>query len=328
LLFFSVLFPFLSLKPLLLMFLDLNIPVDNDDKFAHMQMAALANALVELGYDGCAYNVTLKNKVPKDHVCNIQPLALSATEATGRQLSGSSMLRLQADARGFRQLRRLTVLLEETTHLHTLNPSNPALKQYDVVAVQPSDERTFQQACTGLDVDVISIDFTQRLPYHLKLQHVQQAVERGVYFEICYSPMIKDASCRRNLISNSMSLLRACKRSNVFMSSAASRAFDMRGPYDVMNLGCLFGLHPSSARAVVGHNPAAVLACGFANRKTFRGAASMEFDAVAPPEIQPSQAQGQKRPPASAGSGKGKQSRADSDDFVGLADGSSSDDSD
>ena len=124
------------------MFLDLNIPVDNDDKFAPMQMAALANALLELGYDGCAYNVTLKNKVPKDHVCNIQPLALSSSEALGRQLSGSSLLRLQADARGFRQLRRLTVQLDDMAHVHTLNASNPALKQYDVVAVQPCDERT------------------------------------------------------------------------------------------------------------------------------------------------------------------------------------------
>ena len=312
------------------MFLDLNIPVDNDDKFAHMQMAALANALVELGYDGCAYNVTLKNKVPKDHVCNVQPLALVASEAVGRQLSGSSMLRLQAEARGFRQLRRLTVLLEETTHVHTLSSSNPALKQYDVVAVQPTDERTFQQACTGLDVDVISIDFTQRLPYHLKLQHVQQAVERGVYFEICYSPMIKDASCRRNLISNAMSLLRACKRSNVFMSSAASRAFDLRGPYDVMNLGCLFGLHPSAARAVLGHNPAAVLSCGFANRKTFRGAASIEFDAAPPLELKPSQAkrEREKRAREVPGAGKGKQRREESDDFIGLGGGGSSDDSD
>jgi ribonuclease P/MRP protein subunit RPP1 len=310
------------------MFLDLNIPVDNDDKFAHMQMAALAGTLVELGYDGCAYNVTLKNKVPKDHVCNIQPLALSASEATGRQLSGSSLLRLQAGARGFRQLRRVTVLLEDTTQLHTLSATNPALKQYDVVAVQPCDERTFQQACTGLDVDVISVDFTQRLPYHLKLQHVQQAVERGVYFEICYSPMIKDASCRRNLISNSMALLRACKRSNVFMSSAASRAFDLRGPYDVMNLGCLFGLHPSAARAVVDHNPAAVLSCGFANRKTYRGASSVEFDTVAPPELKPARGKGEKRPLSAAGHRKGKQRREESDGFIGLCAGSASDDSD
>jgi ribonuclease P/MRP protein subunit RPP1 len=309
------------------MFLDLNIPVENDDKFAHMQMAAMANALVELGYDGCAYNVTLKNKVPKDHVCNIHPLALGASDATARQLSGSSLLRLQAEARGFRQLRRLTVLLDDTAHVHTLSASNPALKQYDVVAVRPCDERTFQQACTGLDVDVISIDFTQRLPYHLKLQHVQQAVERGIYFEICYSPMIKDASCRRNLISNSMSLLRACKRSNVFMSSAASRAFDLRGPYDVMNLGCLFGLHPSCARTVVATNPAAVLSCGFANRKTFRGAASIEFDAAPLPELKPLEAKAGKRARAGAGCGKGKQQRGEeSDGFIGLG-GSCSDDS-
>ena len=310
------------------MFLDLNIPVDNDDKFAPMQMAALANALVELGYDGCAYNVTLKNKVPKDHVCNIQPLALSSSEALGRQLSGSSLLRLQADARGFRQLRRLTVVLDDMAHVHTLSASNPALKQYDVVAVQPCDERTFQQACTGLDVDVISIDFTQRLPYHLKLALVQQAVERGVYFEICYSPMIKDSSCRRNLISNSISLLRACKRSKVFLSSAASRAFDLRGPYDVINLGCLFGLHPSAARAVVDHNPSAVLSCGFANRKTFRGAASIEFDAAPPQELKQSEAKSGKRALAAAGSGKCKQRREDSGDFIGMGGTSSSGDSD
>lgn len=310
------------------MFLDLNIPVDNDDKFAPMQMAALANALVELGYDGCAYNVTLKNKVPKDHICNIQPLALSSSEAQGRQLSGSSLLRLQADARGFRQLRRLTVLLDDMAHVHTLSANNPALKQYDVIAVQPCDERTFQQACTSMDVDVISIDFTQRLPYHLKLALVQQAVERGVFFEICYSPMIKDASCRRNLISNSISLLRACKRSNVFMSSAASRAFDLRGPYDVMNLGCLFGLHPSAARAVVDHNPGAVLSCGFANRKTFRGAASIEFDAAAPQELKPSQSKGGKRAPAAAVSGKTKQRREESGDFIGIGGASFSGDSD
>ena len=298
------------------MFLDLNIPVDNDDKFSHMQMAALANTLVELGYDGCAYNVTLKNKVPKDHICNVSPLALAGGEAVGRQLAGSSLLRLQADARGFRQLRRLTVLLEDTTHVHSLSAANPALKQYDIVAVQPSDERTFQQACTGLDVDVISIDFSQRLPYHLKLQHVQQAVERGVYFEICYSPMIKDTSCRRNLISNAMSLLRACKRSNVFMSSAATRAFDLRGPYDIMNLSCLFGLHPSAARAVVAHNPATVLSCGFSSRKTFRGAASIEFDAAPPQDLKPVQAKGGKRSLVATGKAKCKQRRQDSGDCV------------
>ena len=142
--------------------------------------------------------------------------------------------------------------------------------------------------------------------------------------------MIKDASCRRNLISNAMSLLRACKRSNVFMSSAASRAFDLRGPYDVMNLGCLFGLHPSAARAVLGHNPAAVLSCGFANRKTFRGAASIEFDAAPPLELKPSQAkrEREKRAREVPGAGKGKQRREESDDFIGLGGGGSSDDSD
>ena len=50
---------------------------------------------------------------------------------------------LQAEARGFLQLRRLTVLLEDATHVHPLCASNPALKLYDFVAVQPTDERTF-----------------------------------------------------------------------------------------------------------------------------------------------------------------------------------------
>ena len=58
-------------------------------------------------------------------------------------MSGSSMPILQAEARGFLQLRRLTVLLEDATHVHPLCASNPALKLYDFVAVQPTDERTF-----------------------------------------------------------------------------------------------------------------------------------------------------------------------------------------
>ena len=33
-----------------------------------------------------------------------------------------------------------------------------------------------------------------------------KAIERGVHFEICYAPMIRDSTARKNIISNAQSL--------------------------------------------------------------------------------------------------------------------------
>ena len=89
-----------------------------------------------------------------------------------------------------------------------------------------------------------------------------KAIDRGVGFELLYSPAIKDSTMRRYTISNALNLMQVCKGKNVIISSAAERPLEIRGPCDVANLGLLFGLSESDAKAAVSTNCRAVLLHG------------------------------------------------------------------
>ncbi|XP_065920113.1 ribonuclease P protein subunit p30-like isoform X2 [Dysidea avara] len=137
-------------------------------------------------------------------------------------------------------LRRLTILVEDPSLLHVL--ASPAVSQYDIVAIQPNSERTFQQACATLPVDIVTMEMTEQLPFILRRQQIGQAIERGLMFEICYSPAILDANARRYTFSNALNLVRLCKGKNVIVSSKAQQPMELRAPYDVANLCHLFGI--------------------------------------------------------------------------------------
>ncbi|KAF6111171.1 ribonuclease P/MRP subunit p30 [Phyllostomus discolor] len=102
------------------------------------------------------------------------------------------------------------------------------------------------------------------MPYVL-----DQAIDRGVCFELVYSPAIKDSTMRRYTISNALSLMQVCKGKNVIISSAAERPLEIRGPYDIANLGLLFGLSESEAKAAVSTNCRAVLLHGETRKTAF-----------------------------------------------------------
>lgn len=64
------------------------------------------------------------------------------------------------------------------------SPAAGLLSRYDIVAVQPSNEKLFHLCCKELDVDLICFEMTKRLEFALKHSSVGLAVERGIYFEI------------------------------------------------------------------------------------------------------------------------------------------------
>jgi ribonuclease P/MRP protein subunit RPP1 len=74
-----------------------------------------------------------------------------------------------------------------------------------------------------LEVDIITFDFSRKLPFYLKLPPVGVAIERGIFFEICYSPSLRDMSSRRFLVSNALQLVRATKGKNIIISSEVRR---------------------------------------------------------------------------------------------------------
>eukprot|EP00742_Colponemidia_sp_Colp-10_P003196 GILJ01003405.1.p2 GENE.GILJ01003405.1~~GILJ01003405.1.p2 ORF type:complete len:200 (+),score=31.38 GILJ01003405.1:1876-2475(+) len=157
---------------------------------------------------------------------------------------------------------------------YQVGANNPVLQSYDLLALKPSDEKSFAACCSQYECDIICFDLSQRLPFYIKRPPVGQALERGIYFEITYSSALRDVSSRRYLISNTLALLRMTGGKNVILASAARDAMDLRGPYDVINLGSLFGLNPAQSRAAICENARSVAIHG-ETRSTFKAVAEV-----------------------------------------------------
>nr|XP_020472384.1 ribonuclease P protein subunit p30 isoform X2 [Monopterus albus] len=163
---------------------------------------------------------------------------------------------VQGRSRPIRVLNRLTVVMSDASHFR-LNAAE--YRHFDLLAVQPTTEKLFHAACLLYDVDIICISLTEKLPFFFKRAPVNGAVDRGVVFEVSYSAAIRDSTLRRYTFTNAFSLMDTCKGKNVILSSAAEKALELRGPYDVTNLGLLFGLSNGDAKEAISSTCRSVL---------------------------------------------------------------------
>ena len=108
--------------------------------------------------------------------------------------------------------------------------------------------------CKTVEADIISMDICARLPFLLKHKIVSQAKARNMVFEGCYGPALADRESRRYFVSNGVSMVNACKYQHMILSCGSPNHMLVRGPYDVVNMGALFGLDYSSAKHLVSHN--------------------------------------------------------------------------
>mmetsp|Transcript_49823 Transcript_49823/g.125260 ORF Transcript_49823/g.125260 Transcript_49823/m.125260 type:complete len:256 (+) Transcript_49823:99-866(+) len=169
-------------------------------------------------------------------------------------------------------LTRLTVQLHDKAQMHSFATGTKALSAFDVVAVSPATEDFFIRACESLDIDIISLDLSQRISYNFHPKRVQLAISRGIMFEICYAhALATDPNTVRCVISNIVQLVRATKGRNIIFSGSAASVFELRAPLDVANLGVVWGLKPEQAMAAVSENCRLALLHG-ETRRTHRGA--------------------------------------------------------
>uniref|UniRef100_A0A452EEI7 Ribonuclease P protein subunit p30 n=2 Tax=Pecora TaxID=35500 RepID=A0A452EEI7_CAPHI len=166
---------------------------------------------------------------------------------------------LQGKSKPIKILTRLTIIVSDPSHCNVLRATSSRVRLYDIVAVFPKTEKLFHVACTHLDVDLVCITVTEKLPFYFKRPPINVAIDRGVGFELLYSPAIKDSTMRRYTISNALNLMQVCK----------GKPLEIRGPYDVANLGLLFGLSESDAKAAVSTNCRAVLLHGETRKTAF-----------------------------------------------------------
>ncbi len=95
-----------------------------------------------------------------------------------------------------RQFSRITVTVDELSDANSLTSGNEALKPFDIVSICPGNAKVFAFACQTAEIDIISFDFTHRIPYNISKKLLDTAVSRGILFEIVYSPML---TCKLNI---------------------------------------------------------------------------------------------------------------------------------
>ncbi|ORY80411.1 RNase P subunit p30-domain-containing protein [Protomyces lactucae-debilis] len=202
--------------------------------------------LQTLGYASCAVN----------HIFSGKPANLQAPT-----------IPVSKDAR-FKIYSRLTLVLEDTSQNYNLSKT---AKGYDLLAVRPTSEKTLQYACTQMEVDIISIDLSQRLPYYLKHATLGSAISRGLFIEIAYAPSLTDMSSRRQLLSNASAIVRASRGRGLLITSGATQALGLRSPYDIINLATFWGLSQERGREALAENTRRVLKKAETRTSVYKG---------------------------------------------------------
>ncbi|XP_068254009.1 ribonuclease P protein subunit p30 isoform X4 [Nyctibius grandis] len=178
-------------------FADLNVPYGPDKK----PLQSLLEAAAHLGYSAVALNHVIDFKEKKQEI--------------GKPVSPSELFPslpiVQGTSKRIKVLTRLTLVVSDPSHCNLLRSTSANIRLYDIIAVFPKTEKLFHIACTTLDVDLVCINVTEKLPFYFRRPPVNMAIDRGIYFELLYTPAIKDSTMRRYTISNAISLMQICK---------------------------------------------------------------------------------------------------------------------
>uniref|UniRef100_A0AAZ1XF46 Uncharacterized protein n=1 Tax=Oreochromis aureus TaxID=47969 RepID=A0AAZ1XF46_OREAU len=192
-------------------FMDLNVPFLPD----RSDLRSVVETAAHLGFSTIALNYVFEPTAKKKQEI---PTPTPINELIDQ------LPMVQGRSRPIRVLNRLTVLMSDASHF---------------------------AACMVYDIDIICVPMTEKLPFFFKRAPINGAIDRGVVFEVSYSAAIRDSTMRRYTIANAVSLMESCKGKSVILSSAAQKALELRGPYDVTNLALLFGLSDGDAKEAV-----------------------------------------------------------------------------
>ncbi|KAK4166655.1 RNase P subunit p30-domain-containing protein [Cladorrhinum sp. PSN259] len=234
-----------------------------------------------LGYDVVALNHTISgSSIPTqpNPITNSIPLLPSAPTHPSYPTpkTSSSSQTPSNDAALPITLRRATLLITDpaTTNYRL----GDFMRTYDLLALRPTSDKSFQWACSSTTEApaLISLEFTQSLGYHIHPKTAMSAISRGSRFEICYSQPLSasgpEASRQRsNFIGNVQSLIRATKGRGIILSSEARNALGLRAPADVVNLLAVWGLGTEKGYEGLKDGPRAVVVNEGVRRRGFRG---------------------------------------------------------
>ncbi|KAF8677946.1 hypothetical protein HU200_046303 [Digitaria exilis] len=242
-----------------LLFHDLSLLSSDDSSRLLLSARAL-----ELEYAAVTFDHPHRGLLADSHRCRTQPIA----PLSSLPLPTSAALhrrRLASPAsEPFRQYTRTTLSIDSPAAAASALSTSAArlLRTYDIVAARPLTQAAFDHLCQvpySEQLDLISIDFSHKLPFRLKLPMLKLALQRGLHFEIAYSPFIATDG-DKCILADAKLLVDWSKGKSLIISSAAHTATEIRGPYDVMNLcSYLLGLPMNRAKAAMSTNPRSLI---------------------------------------------------------------------
>ncbi len=201
---------------------------------------------------------------PKPFIARIPDLIIQRCRQTNRK---------------FRLYSRLNVIVHDNQSLHYLKRAE-VQQHFDLISLQPAtrDILLYLLSSTTIQHELLVLDPSdpELLPFPSKL--MRAAADRGITFELIYNNALRDPFERRNLLAFGRALaLNIFKRGqSIVLSSNATNSLQIRSPYDMMEIGQLFGFNEEISKKMINENPMNVLARSFSRRETVQGIVWLE----------------------------------------------------
>lgn len=153
---------------------------------------------------------------------------------------------------------RLTVDIQEPSHVAQLQSMPQVTQAYDLVAAVPHDTSTAVALAHAGGIDILCL----RPEYAVKVSSglVKALAKSGIAVEVCAARMLASAAQRRAVIMQVIELTRAARGTvPVLVSSGAQTALHVRSPADLSVMFAGSGLAPPAVLASASQTPALVL---------------------------------------------------------------------
>ena len=147
-------------------------------------------------------------------------------------------------------LTRLTISITNNDFLLHYNKSAIA-KQYDLLAISTSSAPCLLSLLkSGFRWDILALDASMEASTGIKWTRklYYECVDKNIYLELPYSPMIRDSVERRRVISQAHVYHSVGKSRNIIVTSAAKLPLEMRAPTDVANLAFILGMSENQGK--------------------------------------------------------------------------------
>ncbi|CAO1376555.1 unnamed protein product [Diamesa serratosioi] len=198
----------------------------------------ILNNLIHLGYQNVAIEQTIyheklitgKNKDPIPEPINLDELITK----TKRKL---------------RLFNRLTIAYSDPS-ISFITAKSLNYKKYHLVAALPLTDAALQHSCQSFQGDIITYN-ANTIKFRLSRKIYYVAIKRNMFFEIKYAPVILNSLERRATITRSQQYHMVGKSKSIIISSEAKNKFQLRGVYDIANLGLIFGMSEEQAKSSI-----------------------------------------------------------------------------